>query len=190
MGKFDLVGTYCGHFLPQKIPHCPLCKEHPPNTYLKDGTGCTCSKDSTTYDHYEDPHNNLNTLARHAELSPPTLPPPEPPCQGHSTPSDPSTLNHTRAKSTCSGRYSRGFWNEYSLVGCPNSLRVSWEASGIKGVSTNPLNHNAYDAANGMKALNKQPGNRVPSWWKAQCLSEKRANLLKELLGAQLGLQF
>ena len=54
-------------------------KENPPNTGEKDGRDYTCSKGSTTYDRYEDPHNSLNTPIRHAEDVPLTLPPPEPP---------------------------------------------------------------------------------------------------------------
>lgn len=53
-------------------------KENPPNTGEKDGRDYTCSKGSTTYDRYEDPHNSLNTPIHHAEDVPLTLPPPEP----------------------------------------------------------------------------------------------------------------
>ena len=54
-------------------------KEPLSDTCEKDGRGCTRSKDSKTYDHYEGQHNSPNTPARHAEPSPPALLPSGPP---------------------------------------------------------------------------------------------------------------
>ena len=45
------------------------------STYEKGEKDCACSRDSRTYDNYEDPHNSQNNPAHHAGSSPHTLPP-------------------------------------------------------------------------------------------------------------------
>ena len=54
-------------------------KEHPPDKYGRDGTGCTHSRGNKKHAHCEDLRNSQSTQRRHETSSPPLLLPPSPP---------------------------------------------------------------------------------------------------------------
>ena len=70
-----------GHINPIQSPPSIYhkSKEHLPSTCEKDGRGYTHLGDNKSCDHYEGPHNNPNNPAHHDEVTPLSLPPPEPP---------------------------------------------------------------------------------------------------------------
>ena len=58
---------------------CRKSKEHPPDKYGKDETGCTHLMGNKKHVHYEDPSSSPNTQRRHETSSPPLLLPPSSP---------------------------------------------------------------------------------------------------------------